>query len=329
MSLLNTFNDINIKKRKLFQYLLDIEVSLNCPLQKLIDSKIFTNEEEIHDFINIIEDGNNFAILAKQEINNAAATKTSKHLFFVPFLKCPYDKLESKCTDKKCRNFHLENICYYFLYENNCKYKNKCKSSHTINRSNNVFNDRKLNDASIVDDQMLSKLIQLSEKFSLKICKYGTEECTEENCGMLHCCFFHFTGKMCKNNNVTCPHKHSLFDESNKKHNEVILREKCLLDLNEFDLRNFIVDAINGKKQKCKTLNANNMLPPIQNLSLKNKNRSVPVHRNQAKPKNCSVCNHGFVFNTHQCGCSYCSKCNFKFYQADEKKCLNKNCSKR
>ena len=64
-------NEINrSKKVRLVQYLTDVAESLSCPLDALVQQRIFSSREEIRDFVNNFDDGNNFCILRNKNFED-------------------------------------------------------------------------------------------------------------------------------------------------------------------------------------------------------------------------------------------------------------------
>lgn len=232
-------------------------------------------------------------------------------LFLNSFLKkiskCPFEKIDSKCTDKNCNKFHMEDNCYYNLFEV-CKYGSKCSKSHVINRSANCFQNRKLN-LSLIDNTTLVKLIRLSEQESIKICTKSDFEYCNGQCDSLHCCRYHMTGRKCNNNGKTCSHGHS-FDKDAKTfaHNKKILESRNLFNVPEVDLRNYVHDAFYSLKIKCKKpFNLYFQLPE--------------------KSYKCTICNINKSTNKiTNCSCLYCNICYAKLKTKSDLKCLNKSC---
>ena len=211
-------------------------------------------------------------------------------------------------------------------------------------------------DVNTIDDNSLAKLVRLSNSFAIKICnslKNDTNNnlkliCSDESiCQSLHCCKFYFTTQNCVNSNSECLHGHSLFENYNKEHNEMILIKRNLKDSNPLDLRNYLYDAYHSKKLKTKQALPNTLIyePKEINLNRKNyvkktdssKSNKSKTKPNQIKVQNrddkktetvCQICLKEKMFKRIDCDCIYCFNCYFKFkHTIGTKKCFNLKCN--
>jgi hypothetical protein len=231
-------------------------------------------------------------------------------------------------------------MCFYFLF-GNCKYGNKCQKDHTFNRRSICFSERQLT-KEIIDDITLMKLIRLSEnRYSIKFC--NTPDC-DYDCDSLHCCKYHFGGQQCNFSNKDCAHGHSLHDSKDGQHNEIVLQKRDLNDVNELDLRNFIVDSYKCFKAKCNSVNKTVKIS-TQNVETNShsksssesakKNSSSKIGDTKSKltlvvdDQICVNCKstepsrlHPYLRSASKsnCQCKYCLICFFKLVDSD--KCI-------
>ena len=72
-------NSLNstIPTKKIFQYLVEVVESLNCSLDELVNIGIFQNDDQIKRFVDYEEEGENFCILKRTDLDK-------DFLFFIP-----------------------------------------------------------------------------------------------------------------------------------------------------------------------------------------------------------------------------------------------------
>jgi hypothetical protein len=152
-------------------------------------------------------------------------------------------------VDKFCKKIHFSkgDVCWYHMFDNTCKFGNKCSNKHSL-RYCELIQTRGLNR---LNDFTLRNLLRLSKQFEIKFCK-SIETCSSFNCVSLHCCFHYYVHDDCIKKQNECVYGHNF--DVHLDHNLKVLSKRNLDGYleNDDDIKTYLISAYFGIKKKRK-----------------------------------------------------------------------------
>lgn len=158
---------------------------------------------------------------------------------------CQTESLEYSCIDKFCKKIHFSTgeICWYYVFQQSCKFGVKCSNSHLL-RNCELIKKRGLTS---LNETKLRKLLRLSKQNEIKFCK-SIDTCKTFDCSSLHCCFHYYVHENCDNKN-DCKSGHDF--NLHLDHNVNVLSKKGLDNLKDNDdLKTYLAYAYFGIKKR-------------------------------------------------------------------------------